>query len=338
MKTVIAVDIGHSATKILAQTGELRREILFPSVVSPHFEIDEPRARAAAEAETVQVAGSRFFYGDTALLQGRAEAESQLTDDWLSSSTYLALLGACTRELRRRQVPVDGECIVLGGLPARLFAAQSESLSRLMRGQFQRSQVLVLPQPLAPYFAVSFDADGSSAGRQGGAWGVVDAGTFTLDVALVRESTWIQRCSGSAKGAFIAAEHLAKALGRRFNTQVSTLTAHQLLSVGESATFRVYGQAHPIHAEIAAAKRLFAEEVLGFVDRLLEREAASLDGILLVGGAAPLLASPLRQRFPHVVTPDNPRFAVAEGMLRAGLAAARAESRAAPAQAIQRAA
>jgi plasmid segregation protein ParM len=320
---IIAIDVGHSATKVLAQTGELRHQILFPSVVTPAIEIDEPRARAAADAETLTVAGTRYFYGRTAVVQGRAESESQLTDDWLSSSVYATLLGATVQELRRRMVPLDRDAIVLGGLPARLFSAQSELLERLMRAHFPHARLFVLPQPLAPYFAVRFKDDGSPSEQAPGAYAVVDAGAYTVDCALVQDDQWIQHGSGSAPGAYVAAEHLAKALSKRFSFQVSPLACHQVLATGE---FRAHGRPHAIHAELEAAKRVFGDTVLAYVDRKFEREAPSLEAILLVGGAAPLLEARMRQRWPNLLAVPNPRFVVAEGMLRAGLAARAAAS------------
>jgi plasmid segregation protein ParM len=49
----------------------------------------------------------------------------------------------------------------------------------------------------------------------------------------------------------------------------------------------------------------------------------SVDGIFVAGGGSQLLFDALKAAWPQAVAAENPRFAVAEGMRRFGLAKAR---------------
>lgn len=50
---IITIEVSYSAAKVLAKAGELRHQIPISAVVTPDIEIDEPRTRATAGAETV---------------------------------------------------------------------------------------------------------------------------------------------------------------------------------------------------------------------------------------------------------------------------------------------
>ena len=72
LQPVIALDIGHSAYKVIASANGRRERLLFPSVVTAAVEIAEDSAAADALRETVGVGGRKFFFGETAAVQGVA--------------------------------------------------------------------------------------------------------------------------------------------------------------------------------------------------------------------------------------------------------------------------
>ena len=99
---VISLDVGHSAVKVKAMADGRREQIIFPSVVTPAFDISEEGAAKAAALETVQVRDRSFFFGRTAVVQGGAEVETGMSEEWIHDHAHHAL-GCRTAHRLRHQ-------------------------------------------------------------------------------------------------------------------------------------------------------------------------------------------------------------------------------------------
>jgi plasmid segregation protein ParM len=73
-----------------------------------------------------------------------------------------------------------------------------------------------------------------------------------------------------------------------------------------------------ISAEVAEAAEFVVSKIMTKTNDLLAAEAATVDGILLAGGGAPIIYESLLKQWPHVMLLPEPRMAVAEGFCRFG--------------------
>ena len=65
---------------------------------------------------------------------------------------------------------------------------------------------------------------------------------------------------------------------------------------------------------------MLVDEVVDTATRLMEPYARRLDGVIVAGGGADMVYGVLRDRWPHAIKAEDPRFSVAEGMRRFGAA------------------
>lgn len=321
METVIALDVGHSAVKVVADSGGLRQQLMFRSVAIPAFHISEDSARAAADRDTVTVAGQPYFFGDTAVVQGRADVESGLSESWITTPQYAALFLGAVKRLSLLPNPVASDrAIFVVGLPAKYFAQQRSLLKTTLQQHVPGAEIIVRPQPMGPYCCIQFNPDGTENRERNMAdesWGVVEVGHFTSDFALFKGGVWTEHGSGSCKGGYVAAEELSRLLQERDGINVSPLESTAAIEAG---SIRIFGKKVDIKPYLQSAGMPIAAEILEHATRLMERDARALDGIIIAGGGAPLVYQQLQAKWPHTVLADNSRMTVAEGFCRLGCA------------------
>lgn len=231
--TVIGLDVGRSAVKAVAFANGLYHRLTFPSLVSPAIEIADENSSLIAERETVEIAGKRFFTGDTARLQGGAGSSVGLSDDWIDTPEYQALIASALKRLAGMNVRgLDNPYIVLG-TPAHIYGTQRQRLVERTQ-EVIMTEMKVLPQPMGAFLSFFYDAKGTpilanardETGRPR-SWAVVDVGHYTTDFLLMREGNYIERCAGSCEGTNNAVEHL--------NRQLITKNIHTTLIDCEAA-------------------------------------------------------------------------------------------------------
>lgn len=313
----IGLDLGHSAVKISAtdHKGEALR-ITFPSVVSTAIPLSGDIERTLAAEETITVGTRGYFFGDTARLQGGSSVISGLSENWITTPEHTVLLLGALRKLAAAGIDVVKPLLVLG-LPTNLFRRQRDQLKALVTHHLPDAEVFVIPQGIAPYHAVMLAPHGGPAPDRHIAresWGVIEVGHFTTDFMLVKEGRWIEHGSGVCSGARVAAEHLVRLLGSRGITttwQDGEMALHE-------GQLRHFGEVLKVPAERDQALRIIVGEVIDTATRLIESEASNLHGVIVAGGGANLVINALREKWPHVVMVDEPRFAVSEGMRRYG--------------------
>ena len=316
-RTAIGLDVGRSAVKVVANANGLFYRLTFPSIVSPAFAIADEATAQRAAADTVEVQGKSYFVGDTARLQGRVNVSGGLSNDWTELPQYLALVASAIARLKAQGVAGLDDPYIVIGTPASLFGAQKKRLEERTR-EIVKGEIKVLPQPMGAYLDFTLDPNGSpikakvrnDAGHPR-SWAVVEVGHFTTDFLLMREGNYIEQVADSCEGVSFAAQHLVKILATK-GINTNPLEAERALQTKKIVHF---GE-KSIPEEVGAAARHVVEKIMAKATSLLSEEVATLDGILLAGGGAPLVYESLKKQWPHTVLLENPRVAVADGFCR----------------------
>lgn len=319
-KTIIGLDVGRSAVKVVAHANGLYYRLTFPSLVSPAFPINEEGAAARAELETVEVLGKRYFTGETAMVQGGVKMSVGLSHDWTNGSEYLALVASTMKRLAALGVPgLDSPYIVLG-TPSSLFGRQKELLVQRTQ-QVVAAEMKVLPQPMGAYCNFFMDPRGvpikerhKKSDGTAKSWAVVEVGHFTTDFLLMKMGLYTERAAVSCEGVNFAAEHLVRILAAK-DIQATLLEAEEALRTGVVNDF---GE-RKVTAEVEEAVGHVVQKILTMADSVLANDVRSLDGVILAGGGAPILAAALQKKWRHTVLLENPRMAVADGFCRYGV-------------------
>jgi plasmid segregation protein ParM len=74
-----------------------------------------------------------------------------------------------------------------------------------------------------------------------------------------------------------------------------------------------------VAAQVEKAVDFVVEKIMNKAAALLSKDVAKLDGVLLAGGGAEIIAAALTAKWPHTVLLENPRMAVADGFCRFGM-------------------
>jgi plasmid segregation protein ParM len=314
---VVAVDIGHSAVKCIYRTPHRSSRFLFPSTVVRATDLTDETAATRAAAETVRIGAASYFVGDTARVQGGPSVPSRLTDDWITTEEHKALLVHAWQTFVAES-GVKGRALVVLGLPGRLYSTQKMALFEVARALLPReAEVKVIAQPKAPYHAFLQDEQGDLLpGRDLDAtYAVVDVGRYTTDLAVIVSGVLYEAGLASTGGTQLAEQAMLSALGRR--------GIRATLADAERALERRYaynrGQRVDLGAEADESAAAIAQDVIDEVERVVAPFNAQLAGLILAGGGAPLVAGALRAKWGAVLLPSDPRFEVAEGMVRWGL-------------------
>lgn len=321
---VVGLDVGHSAVKISWSNGAKVEKIIFPSAVTPAIDISDQDTAARAAAETILAEGKKYFFGNTAMVQGGSAIASGLVANWINTTEYKVLLCAAADRLQRSGANFNKAMIVCG-LPSSLVQAQSDVLRGLMGVIFPTAEIKIQPQPMGAYAYYRLTEKGLPSKNigEGEAWAVIDIGRFSADFLLVTGGNVVERVSHSSAGTRLVAEKLKQILKTRHEIDdLSPLEAEEVITSGHVLMF---GKKKQVGAEIAEAIEQASSELLDTAGRLLGQESRRLAGVLVAGGGAQLFYQSIRKVFPHAIECVDARFAVAEGFRRigAGIAFAR---------------
>lgn len=319
-RTCIGFDIGRSAVKIVAVYGNHEHlELSFPSAFSPAIKITDDREAARAAAETVTIDGGLYFFGDTAVMQGRDDLIAGLSDDWVFTKQHAALLLGGMQKLTAAKVPDVERALVVVGLPARLYGHQKGDYAAAVSKLVDRAEVKVVPQPLGPYYTMLLGKDGQQANDFSGdndSWGIIEVGQYTTDYALVERGRTIENAFGSCDGMRVAAEQLQKLILAKHGFSMSLSEATEALA---NPKIKHYGKVIDVTKEVKLAVEPLAQTIMDKANQLFGERVRKMDGIQIAGGGAPLVADILAEKWPNTSSAANSRFAVAEGFCRFAL-------------------
>lgn len=327
---IVALDVGHSAVKISFNTPESKEPTIdfFPSVIIPAFSISDDAESTRAETDTVTVGRESFFVGQTAEIQGGRNLENIVEEEWVRSPSHTALVAAALKRVARQGGLEQAEMLVVG-LPTSLYKRQRDDLRAAVAEICNKEiEIKVLPQPMGAFQYNMLDKFGfQAAGRSfsNESWGVVEVGYFSTDFMIMRgdgrSSRWVDRAGGICSGVRVAAERLAKLISEEVEyagKRGITVGLREAESALQTGFVKHFGKID-VSAQVAKAAEVIVSDVFRAATKYLESEAASLDGIVIAGGGAPLIKDALKEKWPHVLMMPNSRFAVVEGYRRFGL-------------------
>lgn len=324
----IAIDGGHSMFKVraaLLSSPDNRISFQIPTIVMPAITLTNEQTRLKADAETVELEGRRYFFGETALRQGRSEVFTGQNADWIESSQHDALVLGAWRKVMNSIGKQPARVHLVMGLPAKFVGAQREVLRkriialltpRLIPGQTLK--VMVQSQADAPLQWLSIQRNGSLDRQRdldNEAWGVIEIGHYTTDFALSDRGAMMEYAAVSCAGMHLVYDGMSSAMA-----QAKLPTSLDIVDAAvRSGTIKLFGQPVDVSHLLGQAKAGFEAVVMDEAERLFSQKAAVLDGILVGGGGAELLFARLKQRYPNAMCSDEPRMMVAEGFCRLGL-------------------
>lgn len=327
-KLSIAIDGGHSMFKVraaLLSSPVNRISFQIPTVVIPAFALSNEQTRQRAEAETVELDGRRYFFGETALRQGRSDVYTGQNADWIESPQHDALVLGAWRKVMQAVGMHPTRVHLVMGLPAKFVGSQREILRerivalltpRLLPGQTLR--VMVQSQADAPLQWLSIRGDGTLDPHRvldNEAWGVIEIGHYTTDFALSDRGSMMEYAAVSCPGMHLVYDAMSSAM-----SQAKLPTSLDVVETAvRTGSIKLFGQRTDVSHLLVQAKAGFDAVVMDEAERIFGQKAAVLDGIIVGGGGAELLLDRLKNRYPNAVSADEPRMMVAEGFCRLGM-------------------
>lgn len=323
MKTVIGLDLGRSALKMVAcwqQGGETHRaRVSFPTSVAPARRLVGGEESRAALEDTVVVDGQAYFIGRTATLQAGDRMQGGFNDQWLFTPEHGALLKGALDKAAAAGVPDPHSAEVVVGLAGRSFVPSNDEYLAALRRHLPKASQTVFPQPLGPFFQMLLDEQGREAMPDllTQKWVVVEIGQFTTDFALLVDGSAIEEKYSSCNGM----RKVAEQLGREISSSkgITNLSMPELTQTLQTGTIEIMGSQVSVQDELQRAVQPLVQEIVETGSVVMGDYLRRATGVLVAGGGAPLMSAWLAREWKHAVLSEDPRFSVAEGFLRAGL-------------------
>lgn len=324
---IVGLDIGYGITKALTDA----QTIVFPSVWGVARELKHQQQEIASKYPGDQISDDEgdWFIGDLALSQLPPSAQRKLRgrtadEKTLGNVARLRLAKVALGKLFGNMQHGDVAHIVIAtGLPVDHMRGAG-GLKEAMIGQhaIQTDQgslvvnitdVMVMPQPYGTIYREMLTTTGDinpchTARRTG----VVDVGTFTVDVTLDDDGEYIDARSGSVESGVMAAhEVIANAYERDFSEKPGQREIDEVL---RTSCVRFQGQSYDYTTETTAALTPLREATLNLMGERWGR-AGSVDAIYLSGGGAVLVLDDVKAAYPQTVMVNEPQLANARGYL-----------------------
>lgn len=322
-RPVIAVDIGRSAVKVVYTTtkGEVGR-FDFPCAAMRAFSLTDDAALISAKADTVLVSGVSYFVGTTAVRQSTGETLLGLQDDWVKSPEHLALfLGALQKVAR--EVGIQNALVVVG-LPARLYATKS-GYQAALAACIERDMgglgltVRVLSQSMGPFYDIAISDQGRFVDEMSQVTcAIVEIGQFTTDIAFTEHGVPVESTFASTDGMRVVAEYLQRLVQSQHGVWIDLSEATDSLATG---SVRKRRESLNVEALIDEASKPLVQKIEAKMNQVFGSRMRTVTHIIVAGGGAKVLGTGLRAIDPDIVVPEDPRYCVAMGFYKWGVAA-----------------
>jgi hypothetical protein len=327
----IGLDIGYGVVKALTST----QVVVFPSVCGHarqmKFQAEDITARHPGDQ--IKDDEGTWFVGDLALTQ-------------LPPGELLRLRGRTANEaaignvFRRRLAKVvigkllegitDGRVVhirIATGLPVN-HMTDSQELKNALLGQHliktdtahliaNVTEVMVMPQPYGCIYAHLLTSEGEiNRYHTYTRTGVVDVGTYTVDLALDADGEYVDAESGSVEGGvYVAHERIADLLEQRYRQKMPYKMIEQVLRTGE---FRARGELVDMHDDVEEALGPLRSATLNLMNDKW-KSGTNVDVIYLAGGGAELVHEVVAEAYSQAQGVWDAQLANARGYLHYAL-------------------
>jgi plasmid segregation protein ParM len=317
-KNAIGLDVGHSTVKIRYTLDGVVESEIFPSIVISAFPITDETESDKAAKETVTYKNKNYFFGETAIAQSNGAEISGLSDDWVNDLLYSVLLLGAFKKLKDKGVDVENSVLALG-LPMKMTVQYKEKLTAIVKELIKVDAILILPQAAAPYQTIIYDEFGvlldNGKVLTDQAWGVIDVGYYTTDIMSVDKGRFHQRSSGGCQGVYLAATRLKELLLNNKGLNCSLVECEKAL---RTRIIKNFDETVDVTAEVDHSLDEIISLIIAEAEFLMKEKVRTFNGVLIAGGGAPLIFRQLHAKWPHLTMAKSYRYAVAEGMRRAG--------------------
>jgi plasmid segregation protein ParM len=332
MPTVVdlGLDIGFGATKAVA----VSKSVVFPSVCGYARDI-KFRANELSEkhpGERITDDDGEWFVGDLALshllpgellrLRGRTANEATMGNMFRARMAKAAMGKIIGGQ--------NGEIITVRlatGLPVD-HMPDAEELRNALYGQHvirtdsanfvaNVVEVMVMPQPYGTIYSQRLTEQGElNMCHTYTRVGVVDVGTYTVDLALDDAGEYVDAESGSIEGGvYMAQDRIAAALERDYRQKIPLKIVE---SVMRTNCFRAHGEPVDYSLEVQEALEPLRSATLGLISEKW-KTGTTVDVIYLSGGGADLVKDVVTAAYKQTkVVPDS-QLANARGYLNYAL-------------------
>jgi plasmid segregation protein ParM len=181
--------------------------------------------------------------------------------------------------------------------------------------------VMVMPQPYGTiYSQMLTDSGDVDSSYVAGRTGVVDVGTYTIDLALDDNGEYIDAQSGSTEtGVFTAQQRIEQLLERELREKPSYQDVESVLRTGR---LKVRGNWRNYDSDVEEALEPLRRATLNLMNDKW-RTGARVDRIPVAGGGASLTIEQIQAAYPHAELLDDPQGANARGYYNYAMAAER---------------
>lgn len=328
----VGLDIGYGVTKVICPD---KQAITFPSVCGHAREIKFRPEDLAKRHPGDQISDDEgaWFVGDLALsqvptgellrLRGRTAHDDALGMAYRVRMAKVALgkllSGRCNGDVVQVRIAT--------GLPVD-HMPQARKLKEALVGQHRIetdvcdavadiTEVMVMPQPYGTIYAMMIlptgELDRSYTARR---TGVVDVGTYTIDLALDDDGEYIDVQSGSVEGGVhTAQERIEALLEQTYGDKPAYRDVEETLRTGK---YTAYGDTEEFGPEVQEALEPLRSSTLNLISAKW-RTGARVDAIYLSGGGAELVLEDVRAAYRQAVLAPDPQLANARGYLNHAL-------------------
>jgi plasmid segregation protein ParM len=178
-------------------------------------------------------------------------------------------------------------------------------------------EVMVMPQPYGTIYSERLTTTGEiNVCHTYTRVGVVDVGTYTVDLALDDAGEYIDTESGSIEGGvYMAQDRIAAALERDYRQKMPLKTVDNVLRTG---CFRARGEVVDYSSEVEEALEPLRSATLNLISEKW-KTGATVDVIYLSGGGADLVKDAVTAAYPQTKVVPESQLANARGYLNYAL-------------------
>lgn len=322
IRVVCSLDLGRSGLKaVWSFDNNPQQELFIESVVTPkRYDLSDPAAALAADADTVWLGNAAYWVGKTAIAQGGAVEVAGLDRNWITTSEHWLLVKAALKRITKITHIQPNQMGLVFGLPSQEYASQKAKLTELAEKHTKCHSVMVVPQAMGPYIDTVLDFNGTlkPGFNMGESWGVIDIGRFTTDFLFIKDGAIIESSLTSCGGIAGAVKDLAATLRNEYDVEFTSLAADSIMTRGN---FVAFGETIDASVHVKKALDAFAFALVPFAKSAFSRDAYTMRHIIIAGGPASLIGDKLKDelKWKNIIVAPEPRFAIARGYYKSAL-------------------